>query len=165
MQQSMPSMPMRASNLSDEIEGSAWLKLGSFEGTATETGYEKQFYVLDYQLYVEKGKAGTKAVFSNLTADLVVDSGAADLMFSDKGGCAAPITQATAVSTGGDASDKVDAVLTVLSGTTIELTGCRIMSAALRGATDERAVLRLGISYDKIKINDTAWDVRLGAAG
>jgi hypothetical protein len=47
----------------------------------------------------------------------------------------------------------------------MELTGCRIMSAALRGATDERAVLRLGLSYDKIKINDTAWDVRLGAAG
>jgi hypothetical protein len=156
---------MRASNLSDEIEGSAWLKLGSFEGTATETGYEKQFYVVQYQLLLEKGKAGTKAVFSHLEVDIIVDQGAADVMFSDKGGCAAPITQATAVSTGGDASDKLDALLSLLSGFKMELTGCRIMSAALRGATDERAVLRLGLSYDKIKINDTAWDVRLGAAG
>ena len=141
----------------------AWLKLGSFEGTAKHNEPAKKFIVLGHTVGVLKGPAGTYSTWQNAMIDVRLDKGAGDVMMA---GCAPPITTADSDSQDAGEADKIDATLTVLGGITIEFGGCRVMSTDITGTAGKEDVFRIGLVYDTIKITppDKGWNVREGKA-
>lgn len=163
MQQTQPApgaVPLTPKARYDDTEETAWLSIsGGPKGKAQHKDHADEYIVLDYDLGIEKGVSGTASKFSLARFTLALDAGCGDLML---GKCAPPIETADADEQEAGAADKVDAVLTILGGAKIELTGCRIMSANISGAVSTQGALVVDLAYDKITMGSKSWDIRKG---